>query len=92
MWSNQALFFVQSSGKFALESVDDLNEHWEEIELCAISIYREQINGSFGLSSNDVEHDGRNLCLLHTHLFINCPEGYLKFEHLPSSYHLLKLV
>jgi hypothetical protein len=82
-------FFIQSSVEFSLESIEGLIGHWEEIERGAIIIYREQIKGtidSFGLASDDLEHYARNLCLLHTHLFINCPEGYLKFEKLPSSW------
>ena len=82
-------FFIQCSAEFSLESVEGLIDHWEEIERGAIIIYREQIKGtinSFGLASDDLEHYARNLCLLHTHLFINCLEGYLKFENLPSSW------
>ena len=82
-------FFIQSSVEFSLESIEGLIGHWEEIERGAIIIHREQIKGtidSFGLASDDLEHYARNLCLLHTHLFINCPEGYLKFEKLPSSW------
>jgi hypothetical protein len=82
-------FFIQSSVEFSLESIEELIGHWEEIERGAIIIYREQIKGtidSFGLASDDLEHYARNLCLLHTHLFINCPDGYLRFEKLPSSW------
>jgi hypothetical protein len=82
-------FFIQSSVLFTLESMEGLIGQWEEIERGAIIIYRDQIKGtinSFGLSSDDLEHYARNLCLLHTHWFINCPEGYLKFEKLPSSW------
>jgi hypothetical protein len=82
-------FFIQSSAEFRLKSIEGLIGHWEEIERGAIIIYREQIKGtidSFGLASDDLEHYARNLCLLHTHLFINSPEGYLNFENLPSSW------
>ena len=82
-------FFIQSSVEFSLESVDDFIQNWDKIERRAIIIYREQIKGtidSFGLASDELEHYARNFCLLHTHLFINCPEGYLKFEKLPSSW------
>ncbi|KAI8901313.1 hypothetical protein BC833DRAFT_578228 [Globomyces pollinis-pini] len=82
-------FFIQSSVEFSLESIEGLFSHWEEIERGAIIIYREQIKGtiaSFGLASDDLEHYSRNLCLLHTHLFVNSPNGYLKFEELPSSW------
>jgi hypothetical protein len=90
-----ASFFIQSSqdlrneSKISLESVDDLIQKWDVIENRAIDIYRDQIKATiirFTLHSDDLEYYARNLCLLHTHGFIDNEAGFLKFNDYPTSW------
>ena len=81
-------FFINSSVCFDLNSISCLCEKWDSIEKNAISIYREQIKGTLNIFGNSVflENYARNLVLLHTHLFVDCKDGFINFEHLPDSW------
>ena len=80
-------WFILSCQKFKLESVLDLTNEWDKIEEGAIKMYRTQIEStvkSFGYT--DMEIYARNLCLLHTHGFINNEAGFLTFRDFPNSW------
>ncbi|KAI3632613.1 hypothetical protein MIR68_009719 [Amoeboaphelidium protococcarum] len=82
-------WFIFTAQQHTMVSEADLLSLWDKIEDGAVGLYRQQIESTikaFGLSPEKLVIYSRNLCLLHTHAFINNESGYLEFDTLPSNW------
>jgi hypothetical protein len=82
-------WFILIAQQHTMASVADLVLLWDKIEDGAVGLYRQQIESTikaFGLPPEKLEIYSRNLCLLHTHAFVNNESGYLEFNVLPSNW------